>query len=113
MGREGLRLVARVIYDFDLARLHNEEVHVSVAHRKKRLPVPEHLRLGMGATCQLTDLRLIKGGECDRQKVVFVHSSKLNLKNQTTCNFPMLSLLAGEYLRVALAVWKEPGAQCQ
>ena len=62
MDRDRLRLVARIIHDLDLARLHDEEVHVAVADRKKRLPVPEQLRLGMGAAGQLTDLRLIQGG---------------------------------------------------
>src|ERR1700716_1342941 len=74
MDRDRLRLVAGLIYDLHLARLHNEEAHVLVAYRKKLLPVPEQLRLGIGAACQLSDLILIKGWECDRQKVVLVHS---------------------------------------
>ena len=65
MDGDRLPLVAGAIYDLDLARLHNEEVHVPFAHRKERLPVPEQLRLGMGAARQLTDLCLIQCGERD------------------------------------------------
>jgi hypothetical protein len=82
MDRDRPRRIASIIYNLDLARLHNEEVHVSLAYRKKRLPVPEQLGLGIGAACELTDLRLIKSGECDRQKIVFAHSSKLILENK-------------------------------
>ena len=78
MDRDRLRLVAGVVHDLDLARLHDEEVHVAVANRKQLLPVPKQLRLGMGARRQVTDLRLIQSRECHRLKVLFIHKGKLN-----------------------------------
>lgn len=50
---------------FNRAGLHLEEVHVPVAGRKQRLPVPEQLRRGVRTARKLIDLGLIGCGERD------------------------------------------------
>src|SRR5260370_26455385 len=74
MDYQRLRLVAGVIHDRDFAGLDDEELHVVLTRRKQRLPVPVQLGRGLGAISQLTDLRLIQGGECDRLKIVLAHN---------------------------------------
>ena len=41
MDRDRLRLVARVVYNLDLPRFHDEEINVQVACPKKHFSLPE------------------------------------------------------------------------
>src|ERR1051325_4514960 len=82
MGRDDLGLVAGIVHNFDLARVHDEEAHLPVADAEEGLSVPEELGLGLGAARELTDLRLIECRECNREKILFAHSSGLNSENE-------------------------------
>jgi hypothetical protein len=101
MDDDCLSLVARVIHYLDLARLHNEKVHVPFAHRKERLPIPEQLRFGMGAARQLTDLCFIEGGESDRQEVVCVHGSKLASSRRAAARASIVQLARYDVIDIA------------
>ena len=75
MDGDPLRLVARIIDDLDLARLHDEELHVAVADGEKRLPVLKRSGHAGRAIAQASDLGLVERRESDGLEVVLGHAS--------------------------------------
>ena len=73
VDHDGLRLVARIIEDFNFTRFHDEELHGAVANRDENFTIPEVLRSNRGAIRQLGNLFLIEDRKSDGMESVFSH----------------------------------------
>jgi hypothetical protein len=77
VDRDGLRDVAGVINDFDLTRLDDMELEVSVADREECFSIPIGFRRDLETLAQFGDLGLIERREGNGLKIMFRHSNSL------------------------------------
>src|SRR5438105_12567515 len=95
VDRDGLRLIAGMIHDLDLAGFDDEEFEVAVTDREQRLPVAVGLRRDTAAAAQIVDERLLERRERYRLQIVFGHgcsttqiANPLALRNNSSVTPP-------------------------
>ena len=84
MHGDGLRGVAGVIDDVDLARLNHMEFEVALPDRKQRVTIPVRSDRRLCTRAEFRDLGLVEGRKRNGLKILFGHNSPPWGKGPTT-----------------------------
>src|SRR6185369_12109511 len=93
---DGLRRLAGLVDDLDLARLDDEELEVAVSRLEQLLAVRMPLENRPGARTQLGDLSGVQLGECGGVQLVVDHGPFLSAADY----IPFAARVATRYTRV-------------